>query len=107
MDIPFTSTCFEDGLISRLSAQLTARGEGQVIIEPSEVVTFLLLRSGVGRGSGSKSNQPLQHPKSIFLDQFLESNAQSARAKRALRADIVNELTRLQGRKGALKWFKV
>jgi hypothetical protein len=105
----------EDDLISRLSAQLSRAAPGeekgqQVIVEPSEIVTFQLARSNGGRGAGTggvANQEPFRYPGHIFLDQFLASNAEMAASKRASAAEMEKELTRLKESKTNLKWFKV
>ena len=115
LDSPLIPAGHVDDLISRLSAQLSrsasTNGQGQqVIIQPSEVVTFQLVRRGGGRDRraiGLDDKSLFRYPISIYLDQFLASNAELAKEKRTSAADMVRELGRLQGKGNALRWFQV
>ncbi|EGN92156.1 hypothetical protein SERLA73DRAFT_117693 [Serpula lacrymans var. lacrymans S7.3] len=102
-------------LISRLSAQLSKHhdqsSKQEVIFEPSEVVTFQLSRSHSNAflgGSNEKSDserKPFRYPKHIFMDQFLEVNAELVNTKRAQQREMNEEIQKLMLHKKSLTHF--
>ncbi|KAA1474450.1 hypothetical protein DENSPDRAFT_841038 [Dentipellis sp. KUC8613] len=95
-------------LMSSLSAQLSENdvsSKQQVIFEPSDVVSFQLVRHEVlpsYSGGQSPPKQRFKYPKHIYLDQFMKENVGLANAKRAKQREIEEEIRSLTLRKNAL-----
>ncbi|TFY81122.1 hypothetical protein EWM64_g2892 [Hericium alpestre] len=95
-------------LISALSSQLShddMSTRQHVIFEPSDVVSFHLVRhESLPSYSGGQSppKQRFRYPKHIYLDQFMRENAEFAASKRAQQKQILEEIQRLTLRKAAL-----
>lgn len=96
-------------LMSCLSAQFATpadepRKKQDVILEPSDVVAFELIS---GSRVTTTERKPFSYPKSIFLDQFLQENAEMASATRAHQRDVTEEVEALTLKKKSLTSFDV
>jgi hypothetical protein len=109
-------------LISQLSSQLSQSNQ-KVIFDPSEVVAFQLV-SGGGSGSGGgglpgysssssylgtwgSGRKKFKYPKYLYLDQFLQENAELASEKRRAQREMGEEVQRLGLKRSGLVGFKV
>ncbi|KAI8972449.1 hypothetical protein BD414DRAFT_560365 [Trametes punicea] len=100
-------------LVSSLAAELapdpskSPSPKRQVIIEPSDVITFQLLRdvapppydAAVGRRT---ERAIFKYPKSVFLDQFMKDSFELANEKRTARRKLLQEVKELEARKKSL-----
>ncbi|TFK31536.1 hypothetical protein BDQ12DRAFT_119224 [Crucibulum laeve] len=96
-------------LISCLSANLS-KFENQssfhdVIIEPSEVFAFRLTRMPTKSTTAKPPADAFVYPKSIYLDQFLHQNLQSANEKRARERQVLAEFDDLTKQRETLTNF--
>ena len=96
-------------LMSCLSAQFAPPGnEAQrkqnVILELSDIVAFEL---HPGYRGSAKDRKPFSYPKVIYLDQFMQENADFAQATRARQRAISEEVDKLTLRKKSLTSFDV
>ncbi|KAF7982834.1 hypothetical protein HWV62_25790 [Athelia sp. TMB] len=94
-------------LMSCLSAQFAPPGnEAQrkqnVILELSDIVAFEL---HPGYRGSAKDRKPFSFPKVIYLDQFMQENADFAQAARARQRAISEEVDKLTLRKKSLTSF--
>lgn len=93
-------------LISCLSRQLSHEilSRQQVIFEPSDVVTFQIVRHEPlpSYSGASPSRQPFRYPKCLYLDQFMYENADLANQKRNEQREIQEHIERLRLRKVTL-----
>ncbi|KZP04592.1 hypothetical protein FIBSPDRAFT_1054581 [Athelia psychrophila] len=94
-------------LVSCLSAQFApSANEPQnwqnVILECSDIVAFELLAGSRGGTAGKK---PFSYPKVIYLDQFVQDNAEIAQAARVRQREMLEEADTLTLRKKSLTSF--
>ena len=88
-------------LMSRLTAQLN---EDRAILEPSDVLVFHIV---VGPTKTTGSTTEFRYPKSIYLDRFLNQNAELSSQRRARQREMVEELARLGVEKKSLTSLNV
>jgi hypothetical protein len=104
-------------LISCLSAQLSAPldqpAQQEHIFEPSDVVAFELVGNSIkatskstSYGGGTVERKAFRYPKHIYLDQFLQVNAELANAKRAEQREMSDEVEKLFIRRKSLTSFE-
>ena len=91
-------------LIGALSANLSRYSDSgsshDVIIEPSDVVAFHL---SYKRQTASRSNlDTFIYPKALYLDRFLQTNAEIANQRRRLEQEMNVEIARLTAQKETL-----
>ncbi|KAH9949345.1 hypothetical protein B0H21DRAFT_820149 [Amylocystis lapponica] len=88
-------------LISCVTAEL-ALGTSQphVIFAPSAVVAFQLVRADATVGKAER--QTFRYPRAMFLDQFLQENAEAAEKRRARQRELNAKIEQLAARRGAL-----
>ncbi len=95
-------------LLSCLSADLfldgaTAGGRQQVIYDPSDVVAFLLVRENMPSSTGAKVERHIfGYPDHIYLDQFLNENAELATEKRKLQHELHSNVQKLIAKREGL-----
>ncbi|EMD37136.1 hypothetical protein CERSUDRAFT_65841 [Gelatoporia subvermispora B] len=99
-------------LLSCLSSELTMQGidgfvKQQVIIQPSDVVAFQLVRDNLiptpsGPAGSRVERQTFRYPMQVYLDQFLKENLEIANARRARLHEIQAEVESLHKRKDVL-----
>ncbi|KZP12925.1 hypothetical protein FIBSPDRAFT_869788 [Athelia psychrophila] len=94
-------------LVSCLSAQFApSANEPQnwqnVILECSDIVAFELL---AGSRGGTADKKPFSYPKVIYLDQFMQENAEIAQAARVRQREMLEEADTLTLRKKSLTSF--
>jgi len=103
-------------LVSCLSAQLSSPvdqpKQQECIFEPSDVVAFELngtLASSSQWSYGNKTTETkeFKYPKHIYMDQFLQVNAELANAKRAQQREMGEEVERLSLKRKSLISFNV
>lgn len=105
-------------LVSRLSAQLGSDDSNdsnrQTIFEPSDVVAFELSlgdKNGYGYKWGGTAERRdasgLRYPLFLFLDQFLQVNAELASKKRSEQLCMKEEVEKLSAKKKSLISFNV
>ena len=92
-------------LVSCLDAELKqvapTESQPQVIVRPSEVVAFQLLRYSSGE------RQKFSFPPYFYLDQFMHEKSQLAKEKRQLKSNLLQKINDLEARRRALTKFKV
>jgi hypothetical protein len=100
-------------LVSALSARMAHSeipAKQQVIFEPSDVVTFQLVRHDM-LPSYSRTpvaqRQPFRYPKHIYLDQYMKENVEIASAKWRQQKEIAENIQNLTLRENALKRHQV
>lgn len=100
-------------LVSALSARMAHReisSKQQVIFEPSDVVTFQLVRHDMlpsySQGP-APSRQLFRYPKHIYLDQYMKENVEIASAKWREQKEISEKIQNLTLRENALKRHQV
>jgi hypothetical protein len=100
-------------LESALSARMAHRElpwKQQVIFEPSDVVTFQLVRHDT-LPSYSRTpippRQPFRYPKHIYLDQYMKENVEISSAKWREQREISEKIQNLTLRENALKRHQV
>lgn len=96
-------------LVSCLSAQFAPpANEPQnwqnVILDRSDVVAFELTPGSRG---GAADRKPFSYPKVIYLDQFMQENAELALAARIRQREMLEEADTLTLRKKSLTSFNV
>ncbi|THH16377.1 hypothetical protein EW146_g4264 [Bondarzewia mesenterica] len=95
-------------LISCLSTQLShtdVSTKQQVILEPSDVVAFQLVRHEAPpsySGGPSAPKQLFRYPKQMYLDRFMRENAELANSGRTQQQELHEEIQRLTLRKAGL-----
>ncbi len=101
-------------LASALSARMAHSeipSKQQVIFEPSDVVTFQLVRQDTlpsySRTSGVQQKKPFQYPKHIYLDQYMKENVEISAAKWREQKEIGEKIQGLTLRENALKRHQV
>lgn len=119
-------------LLSCLSSQLgleipqsldnnvnTIQAQGQVLVAPSDVIAFELVRPNQSLGSTPSQNQmnaslsstpfvtPFRYPVNVYLDQFLLENAKLAGEKRTARREMGKKLRELTAKRESLTSFEV
>ncbi|KDR77055.1 hypothetical protein GALMADRAFT_155717 [Galerina marginata CBS 339.88] len=92
------NSCISDTL-TRYTAKVSHH---DVIIKPSEVITFDLKRLPVTPSTGSAPPDSFSYPKTIYLDQFLFDNLALANSKRRLEREMLEEIKELMAHKEAL-----
>ncbi|KAF8480009.1 hypothetical protein DFH94DRAFT_456712 [Russula ochroleuca] len=96
-------------LVSALSARMAHSeipSKQLVIFEPSDVVTFQLMRHDTLPSysrTSSLPRQPFRYPKHIYLDQYMRENVEIASAKWRQRKEIAEKIQNLNLRENALK----
>jgi hypothetical protein len=100
-------------LVSALSARMAHSeipSKQQVIFEPSDVVTFQLVRHDM-LPSYSRTpalpRQPFRYPKHIYLDQYMKENVEISSAKWKQQKEIAEKIQNLTLRENALKRHQV
>lgn len=100
-------TGYPPDLISCLSELLTHHpGKIDVIIQPSEIVMFHLIRKD-GVMANASFPDTFVYPKSIYMDRFLIENVELWSQKRAQQGEMRAELQRLTLKRDALTRFDV
>lgn len=100
-------------LVSALSARMAHSeipSKQLVIFEPSEVVTFQLMRHDALPSYSRTPSMPRQafrYPKHIYLDQYMKENVEIASAKWRARKEIAEKIQNLTLRENALKKHQV
>ncbi|EPQ51958.1 hypothetical protein GLOTRDRAFT_48407 [Gloeophyllum trabeum ATCC 11539] len=97
-------------LLSQFSPS-TPSGTQEVIYQPSDVVSFHLVRPpppypGVSTEGSANARTVFKYPKHFYLDQFLEENAELAKAKTAEQKEIEQEVVRLRTEKNGIVNYK-
>ncbi|PPQ90851.1 hypothetical protein CVT25_007386 [Psilocybe cyanescens] len=103
--VEFGDHNIHNDLISCISDNLTKTtsrySSHDVIIKPSDVITFQLKR--VPSSSTSKTSpDPFAYPKSLYLDRFLFDNLALTNSKRKLERDMLDEIQKLKSYKETL-----
>jgi hypothetical protein len=81
-----------------------------VIFEPSDVVTFQLVRHDMLPSysrTPSLPRQPFRYPKHIYLDQYMKENVEISSAKWRQQKEIAEKIQNLTLRENALKKHQV
>ncbi len=107
-------------LLSALSAEFAppdtlknkATAKRHVIVEPSEVIAFELIRDATPPSYdavlGRKSERSLfKYPKSLYLDQFMQESFELANEKRMAQRGLLDGIKELEARKKNLLNFNV
>ncbi len=100
-------------LVSALSARMAHSeipSKQLVIFEPSDVVTFHLVRHDTLPSysrSPSLPRQPFRYPKHIYLDQYMKENVEISSAKWRQQREIAEMIQNLTLRENALKKHQV
>ncbi|TFK29498.1 hypothetical protein FA15DRAFT_664043 [Coprinopsis marcescibilis] len=94
-------------LVSRLTSLLSRFDEGKsthdVIVEPSEMISFKLVRHPPPDDGQKKPEAiPFQFPKSFFLDQFLFRNLEISVRKQTQQLDLSREIEELKQQRETL-----
>lgn len=96
-------------LVSALSARMAHSeipSKQQVIFEPSDVVTFQLVRHDILPSysrTPSLPRQPFRYPKYIYLDQYMKENVEISSAKWRQQKEIAEKIQNLTLRENTLK----
>ena len=107
----------DDDQSANLASALSARmahseipSKRQVIFEPSDVVTFQLVRHD-SLPSYSRTpvlpKKPFQYPKHIYLDQYMKENVEISAAKWKEQKEIGEKIQELTLRENSLKQHQV
>lgn len=100
-------------LVSALSARMAHSeipSRQQVIFEPSDVVTFQLVRHDTLPSYSHNPallRQPFRYPKHIYLDQYMKENVEISSAKWRQQKEITEKIQNLTLRENALKRHQV
>ena len=100
-------------LVSALSARMAHSeipSKQLVIFEPSDVVTFQLVRHDTLPSYSrppSLPQQPFRYPKHIYLDQYMKENVEISSAKWRQQREIAEKIQNLTLRENALKKHQV
>ncbi|KAI0364511.1 hypothetical protein BV20DRAFT_1107189 [Pilatotrama ljubarskyi] len=103
-------------LVSSLAAELApdpakvASTKRQVILEPSEVIAFQLIRDAAppsyDAAIGRKSERAIfKYPRSVYLDQFMKESSELANEKRAAQRKLLQDVKDLEAKKKDLLYF--
>ena len=83
--------------ISDLLTKFTSNGSTHdVIIKPSDVITFNLKRNPAPPGTTGASPDPFVYPKSFYLDRFLFDKLALANSKRRQERQMLEEIKELK-----------
>jgi hypothetical protein len=100
-------------LVSALSARMAHSeipSRQQVIFEPSDVVTFQLVRHDAlptYSRNPCLPRQPFRYPKHIYLDQYMKENVEISSAKWRQQKEIAEKIQTLTLRENSLKRHQV
>ena len=96
-------SCISDSL-SKFDSQGSTH---DIIIRPSEVITFMLRRNPTPPGATKASTDPFMYPKTIYLDRFLFINLALTNDKRAAEYKILEQIRELKAMKHTLTRLEV
>jgi hypothetical protein len=104
--VEYTGDIQHNDLISCLSDSLSKFMETEtrhdVIITPSEVLTFQLRRLPSLPGAAKTSPDPFVYPKTIYLDRFLFANLALTNDKRRIEHGMLEEIKALKAHRETL-----
>lgn len=89
-------------LAEELKAVAATESQPQVIVRPSEVVAFQLLRH-----HSSSDRQRFTYPAYFYLDQFMHEKMALANEKRQVKRGLLQRIADLEARKKTLTRFQV
>ncbi|KAF8902552.1 hypothetical protein CPB84DRAFT_1775662 [Gymnopilus junonius] len=106
VNVDFGHGSLHNDLISCISDHLnqyTTKGSmHDVILKPSDLITFNLKRHPAPSGTSSASPDPFVYPKAFFLDRFLFDNLALTNSKRKKEREMLEEIKQLNAYKETL-----